>query len=50
MMRARPRRFCHYGVDPDDGSIKDPNTNQYVGISYRYLNNTICKVPEHSDD
>lgn len=37
-------------VDPDDGSIKDPNTNQYVGISYRYLNNTICKVPEHSDD
>lgn len=31
-------------VDPEDGSIKDPNTNQYVGISYRYLNNTICKV------
>ena len=37
-------------VDPDDGSIKDPSTNQYIGISYRYLNNTICKVPEHSDD
>ncbi|WEV73024.1 LCP family protein [Bifidobacterium sp. ESL0790] len=32
-------------VDPDDGSIRDPQTNQYIGIAYQYLNVTVCAVP-----
>lgn len=32
-------------VDPETGAIKDQTTNQYVGIAYQYLNNTVCAVP-----
>lgn len=32
-------------VDPKDGSIKDRNTGQYIGIADRYLFATVCAVP-----
>lgn len=32
-------------VDPDDGSIHDSNTGQYIGLADRYLNATVCAVP-----
>jgi LCP family protein required for cell wall assembly len=32
-------------IDPDDGSIRDTKTGEYIGISYRYLNTTVCGVP-----
>ncbi|WP_236632639.1 LCP family protein [Bifidobacterium xylocopae] len=32
-------------VDPDDGSIRDAATGQYIGIADRYLSVTVCAVP-----
>ena len=32
-------------VDPDDGTIKDANTGQYIGMADRYLFATVCAVP-----
>ena len=32
-------------VDPEDGSIHDATTGQYIGIADRYLNATVCAVP-----
>lgn len=32
-------------VDPEDGSIHDTTTGQYIGIADRYLNATVCAVP-----
>ena len=32
-------------VDPDDGSIHDATTGQYIGLADRYLNATVCAVP-----
>ncbi|WP_238549841.1 LCP family protein [Bifidobacterium bombi] len=32
-------------VDPQDGSIRDANTGQYIGIANRYLMTTVCGVP-----
>ncbi len=32
-------------VDPEDGSIHDATTGQYIGIADRYLNVTVCAVP-----
>ncbi len=32
-------------VDPDDGTIRDANTGQYIGIADRYLFATVCAVP-----
>ena len=31
-------------VDPDNGTIRDVSTGQYIGIADRYLNATVCKV------
>ena len=32
-------------VDPEDGSIHDALTGQYIGLADRYLNATVCAVP-----
>ena len=32
-------------VDPDDGTIRDANTGQYIGMADRYLFATVCAVP-----
>ena len=32
-------------VDPEDGSIHDAVTGQYIGLADRYLNATVCAVP-----
>ena len=32
-------------VDPEDGSIHDALTGQYIGLADRYLNATVCDVP-----
>ncbi|WP_317643466.1 LCP family protein [Bombiscardovia apis] len=32
-------------VDPEDGTIRDANTGQYIGIADRYLSTTVCAVP-----
>ena len=35
-------------VDPEDGSIHDALTGQYIGLADRYLNATVCAVPAKS--
>lgn len=32
-------------VNPEDGTIRDANSGQYIGISERYLTSTVCAVP-----
>lgn len=32
-------------VNPEDGTIRDADTGQYIGIADRYLNATVCAVP-----
>ena len=32
-------------VDPNDGTIKDAETGQYIGMADRYLFATVCAVP-----
>jgi LCP family protein required for cell wall assembly len=32
-------------VDPQDGTIHDSKTGQYIGIAERYLTSTVCAVP-----
>ena len=33
-------------VNPEDGTIRDPNTGHYMGIADKYLNNTVCAIPK----
>lgn len=37
-------------VDPENGTIKDQDTGQYVGIADDYLNNTVCAVQPNKQD
>ena len=32
-------------VNPENGTIHDSQTGQYVGIADKYVNNVLCAVP-----